>query len=182
MRVAAGIDIETTGLSQEDGHRMVEVGIRLYNFDNGEFIVKFVQRLNPQRPIDPKAQAVHGISFEDVADCMTWEEYAPRFVKIMSKVDVLIAHNGESFDLPFINGELIRVGQPVLFQPLIDTMLKARWATPMGKYPNLGELCFACGVDYDPSKAHGADYDIDVMCQCYFKYKDYFGDVNVVPR
>jgi len=34
-------------------------------------------RLNPGRPIEPGAQAIHGISYEEVADCPTLAEIAP---------------------------------------------------------------------------------------------------------
>lgn len=51
-------------------------------------------------------------------------------------------------------------------------MVQGRWATPMGKYPSLKELCFACDVPYDPEKAHGAEYDVDMMMQSFlFGYK-----------
>lgn len=179
--IAAGIDIETTGLSAADGHRIIEIGVRLYNYHTGQFKGKFVQRINPMRPIDQKAQEVHGISFEELAGEPTWEEIAPKLSAVMSKVQVIIAHNGIYFDLPFINFELMRVGLPIIELPVIDTMMTARWATCSGKNPNLGELCFACDVPYDPDQAHGADYDIDVMCQCFFKYKSHFiGAINNV--
>ncbi|KCY89039.1 hypothetical protein J831_3542, partial [Acinetobacter baumannii 25691_8] len=29
-------------------------------------------------------------------------------------------------------------------------------------------LCFALNIDYDPNAAHAADYDVDVMMQCFF--------------
>lgn len=38
----------------------------------------------------------------------------------------------------------------------------------MGKVPNLGELCFACGVYYDREKAHAAEYDVAVMLESFF--------------
>ncbi|MPS48502.1 3'-5' exonuclease [Methylobacillus sp.] len=168
--IFAGIDLETTGLSQTDGHRIVEFGALLYQFKDGvvTYIGKLIERINPQRPIDPKAQAVHGISFEDVANCPIIDELAPKIARVLNKADVHIAHNGESFDMPFLHGEMLRLGIVLDRKPLVDTMVQGRWATPMGKYPNLGELCFACGVDYDPSKAHGAEYDIQVMMDSFF--------------
>lgn len=168
MNVVAGIDIETTGLKQAEGHRMVEFGVLLYDLDTQKFLGKYVQRLNPQRPIDPKAQAVHGISFEDVANMPTLEEVAPKIIKVLNTAGVHVAHNGKEFDMPFIRNELIRIGYDLEIRPLVDTMMQARWATAIGKNPNLGELCFACGVDYDPSKAHGAEYDIQVMMDSFF--------------
>ena len=178
--IVAGIDIETTGLSQPDGHRIVEFAALLYDLETERKLGQYVQRINPQRPIDPAAQAVHHISFDDVAHCPVWDEVAPKISKLLAKCDVLVAHNGQGFDVPFITNELTRVGALVTAKPLVDTMLQARWATPNGKYPNLGELCFACDVPYDTTKAHGAEYDVEVMMQSFFKaYKGGFYDLGI---
>jgi DNA polymerase-3 subunit epsilon len=168
MTVFVGIDIETTGLKQQDGHRIIEFGAVLYDLESKRMLGKYIQRINPQRPIDPKAQAVHGISFEDVANMPTLEEVAPMIIKVMNAGQFHVAHNGEGFDLPFIRNELLRIGFDLEIRPLVDTMLQARWATCSGKSPNLGELCFATGVDYDASLAHGAEYDIQVMTESFF--------------
>lgn len=172
MKIWAGYDIETTGLSQPDGHRIIEVGIAIYAESEpgyAELKGEYVQRINPQRPIDPKAQDVHGISFADVEKCPLWHDGpAAKVQSLLSRVHGIVAHNGESFDMPFTNGELTRVGLPEIKTPLVDTMLESRWATPMGKYPSLKELCFATEVDYDPEQAHGALYDVHVMMQAFF--------------
>jgi DNA polymerase-3 subunit epsilon len=168
MIIVGGLDLETTGLEQSAGHRIIEIAILLYNLETTAFLGKFVQRINPMRPIDPAAQAVHGITFDQLAAEPVWEVVAPRVSQILSKIQYGIAHNGLTFDFPFLAAELMRVGVTVpVFEP-IDTMAEARWATPLGKNPNLRELCFACGVEYDPTKAHAAEYDVEVMMQSYF--------------
>jgi DNA polymerase-3 subunit epsilon len=168
MNIITGLDIETTGLSQEKGHRIIEIAVVLYDATTQKEIGKFVRRINPERSIDPAAQAVHGISFEDLSGCPKWEEVAPQFVKILEKSALLVAHNGKGFDLPFIEGELKRVGLTFPSTPNFDTMVEGRWATFMGKLPSLKELCFATGIEYDPSKAHGAEYDVKVMMDAFF--------------
>ena len=168
MNIVVGIDIETTGLFQNQGHRMVEFGAILYDLDTKKVLGKYVQRINPQRPIDPKAQAVHGISFEDVANMPTLEEVAPMIVRVLNGGNLHVAHNGKDFDMPFIRNELIRIGVDLEHRPLVDTMRQGKWATAMGKNPNLGELCFATGTNYDTSLAHGAEYDISCMMGCFF--------------
>lgn len=170
--IIGGLDLETTGLEQEKGHRIIELALLLYSYDvvakRHAFKGKYVQRINPQRSIDPGAFAVHGISFEDVSMCPTLEAVAPNVVKLMNACDVIVAHNGNGFDLPFLAAELMRIGSPIPDVESVDTMVQARWANPMGKLPNLGEFCFACGVDYDKSKAHAAEYDVEVMMQGFF--------------
>lgn len=169
MQLVAGIDIETTGLEYANGHRIIEVAAGLYDLQTGQHKGNWVQRINPQRPIDAKAQAVHGITFEEVANCQPFEAHAPTLARIMRGAVLLVAHNGEHFDFPFISHELTRVGVAVPDTPKLDTMLQGRWATPFGKSPNLGELCFACDVPYDPTQAHAAGYDVQVMMACFFK-------------
>lgn len=168
----AGLDTETTGISFEKGHRIMEIAMSIYDFDpitnESKHKGAFTQRINPQRPVDPGAQAVHGISYEEVAMCPIWEDIAPKVVKIMGATKIIVAHNGDSFDLPFITHELLRVGCAIANIQSVDTMLQSRWATPSGKYPSLKELCFACNVEYDPKKAHSALYDVNVMMQCFF--------------
>jgi DNA polymerase-3 subunit epsilon len=121
------------------------------------------------RGIDPGAEAVHGISSDMLIGEPTWEVVGPKLGKLLSRCNVIVAHNGEGFDLPFAFAELARIGEPV---PngirVVDTMLQGRWATPDGALPNLRRLCWACDVEYDKSKAHAATYDVDVMLQCFF--------------
>jgi DNA polymerase-3 subunit epsilon len=163
-----GIDMETTGLEFAEGHRIVEFAVGAYD-EHGERVGGFVKRYNPQRPIDPKASAVHGIAFEAVADCGTFDTDALRISTLLNKADAIIAHNGQDFDLPFLNHELLLLGVPIVRAPLVDTMVQGRWATPTGKVPTLGELCFATGISYDTEKAHAADYDVAVMMAAFFK-------------
>jgi len=162
-----GVDVETTGLKQEDGHRIIEIALLTYDLETEELVDQWIQRINPQRPIDAKAQEVHGISFSDVSACPTWEDLAEEISKRMSVADLLVAHNMD-FDGPFIGLELARVGAPVPDVNSLCTMANARWACPDGKNPKLGELCWALGIEYDTAKAHGAKYDVSVMMACFF--------------
>jgi DNA polymerase-3 subunit epsilon len=171
-RIVGGFDIESTGLDQTKGHRIIEAALKLYDLDTRDPIGKFVQRINPERAIDPDAQAVHGIKFEDLISCPTWDVIGPKLGLLMSKCDYMVVHNGEGFDIPFVFRELMRIGAPTPKVRLIDTMLQGRWATPDGAVPNLGALCFACGVPYDPEAAHAADYDVDRMMDCFFSQFD----------
>ena len=170
MKRITGLDTETTGLKQEEGHRIIEIAMLTYDFDTRKLVDKFVTRINPQRPIDPGAQAVHGISFSELTECLIWTDVAQAIADYMAKSDLLVAHNA-GFDMPFIANELLRVGIDVPDVDVFDT-IDSRWATPFGKKPNLGELCFALDVPYDKSAAHAAEYDVDVMMQAFFKGVD----------
>lgn len=170
--IIMGYDSETTGFSQPDGHRFVEVCFRGYDLATRDCKISYKQRINPMRTIPAASYNVHGISAADVAGMPTWEVAAPKVIEVINQADILVAHNGDEFDAPFFRGEFKRVGLVMPEKPQIDTMKGARWATPNGKLPNLGELTFACDVEYDEKKAHGAEYDVDVMMQAFFKAYD----------
>jgi len=172
MIVVGGLDLETTGLEQEKGHRIIEAALVLYSLEDKRRLGDYTVRINPGRSIDPAAQAVHGIGIEDLVGCPTWEEVAPKLSMLLGKCNYVVAHNGEGFDAPFVVREFIRAGVSVPPINLVDTMLQGRWATPDGAVPNLGAMCFACGVDYDKTKAHAALYDVERMMECFFSQVD----------
>ncbi|MDP9155330.1 MAG: 3'-5' exonuclease [Pseudomonadota bacterium] len=183
MTIIVGLDLETTGLDQSAGHRIIEVAAVLHDLETTAFLGKYVQRINPQRPIDADAQRVHGITFDMLAAEPTWEQVAAKVHRILTAARYMGGHNVRGFDWPFLTGEFQRIGMSVPDLELIDTMEEGRWATPLGKLPNLGELCFATGVAYDPTQAHGAEYDITVNMQAYFTARamGFFGPQIVQP-
>jgi DNA polymerase-3 subunit epsilon len=163
-----GLDTETTGLEQSKGHKIIEIAMLTYELETQELVDRFVMRFDPERAIDPGAQAAHGISYTELVGEPKWEDKAEEIAKRMSTADLLVAHN-MGFDGPFLAAEFLRVGIEVPDVHSLCTMENARWACPDGKLPRLGELCFALNVPYDPAKAHGADYDTTVTMDCFFR-------------
>lgn len=165
-------DLETTGLKQESGHRIIEVSLHVWRYNTLTGACRkagaYNQRINPMRDIDPAAQAVHGISLADLRGCPEWEDVAGKINKILAHSHIFVAHNA-AFDAPFLALELIRVGYSAPKIEVFCTMENGRKATAMGKAPNLGELCWALEVDYDPDAAHAADYDVEVLTECYWR-------------
>lgn len=169
MTLVAGLDLETTGLDPAE-HRIIEVYVGVWDLEAKSLIRDFSQRIDPQRSILADASRVHHIFASDLIGCPVWDAtLAHRVRTLLDMADVIIGHNGEEFDIPFLNKEFERVGAPPLLHPCIDTMKQGRHATPTGKVPNLGELCFAYDVDYEPEKAHAADYDVHRMMECFFR-------------
>jgi DNA polymerase-3 subunit epsilon len=175
--IIAASDIETTGLIGDDGtpgdHRIVEVYVGRYDLATRAKVDGKLWRIDPQRSIAPAAQAVHKISIEDLRGCPIWKDVAADIRSWLDAADLIVGHNWDGFDAPFIDGELIRVGLPKLTVPTFDTMIEGRWSTPTGLIPNLGALCWACDVAYDTSKAHRGDYDCEVMMESFFKGVDW---------
>lgn len=167
MRIM-GLDTETSGLEQERGHRIIEIALLTYDMETQKLVDRFVMRFDPERSIDPGAERAHGISYSDLIGEPKWVNHAEEVAKRMAAADLLVAHN-MGFDGPFLAAEFLRVGIEVPDVHSLCTMENARWACPDGKLPRLGELAFSLGVPYDPSLAHAAEYDVQVMMDCFFK-------------
>jgi DNA polymerase-3 subunit epsilon len=164
----AGIDIETTGLDVDADHKIIEIAVLTYDWHSRTLEDAYVQRVDPDRSIQAAAQAVHGIAYDELVGQPKWPDVAGTVHAKLAAIKLGVIHNA-GFDIPFIGTELTRAGMTLPSMQVFCTMESARWACADGKYPKLGELCFALGVPYDPSKAHGADYDVRVMMECFFR-------------
>lgn len=99
-------DIESTGLNIATD-RIVEISA-VKVMPNGDEHVK-TRRLNPTIPISPEAQAIHGISNEDVKDCPTFKEIAKSLAQWMTGCDIA-GYNSIKFDIPLLAEEFLRAG------------------------------------------------------------------------
>lgn len=68
-RIVRVIDFETTGLPEDEGAEIIEVGYVDVDLNTRDF-VGFNNRsfFRPKRPITPKTMAIHHITNEDVMD------------------------------------------------------------------------------------------------------------------
>ena len=105
-------DIESTGLNIASDSIIELCFVKI--LPGGEQKVK-TWRVKPwdyerqyQRPISPSAQAVHGISAEDLIDCPTFYEIADEVVQWLEGSD-LAGFNSAKFDLPMLAEEIERV-------------------------------------------------------------------------
>lgn len=160
------LDTETTGIGFDNGHRIIEVAAIVIDTDTRKAVAKFEERINPGRSIDPKAQLVHGIDSSMLVGKPDFKSIVRKLTSVITLSDLIIAHNLQ-FDAEFLLGEYGLASETFPDIPGFDTMKEFRWATPMGKLPNLKELCFACDVEYDITKAHAALYDCIVLGKCF---------------
>lgn len=70
-------------------------------------------RIRPTVPIHPAAQAVHGITAEELQSCPTFEAYADEIVKVFTAADVVVGYN-IAFDIDMLQAEYARLGRPLL--------------------------------------------------------------------
>ena len=99
-------DVETTGLSPQQGHRIIEIGaVRL---TGGEIVDEFQSLIDAGVPIAPQAQAVHGISRTMLRGQPRPEEVLPEFHNFIGR-STLVAHNAP-FDTRFLRAEFASLG------------------------------------------------------------------------
>jgi len=91
-------DLETTDKDVEVCE-VVEIGaVRVVG---GEIVDRFHTLVQPYRPITPGATKVHGYTDADVRAARSFAEVWPEFRAFLGD-DVLIAHNGQHFDIPVL--------------------------------------------------------------------------------
>src|SRR5436190_23990972 len=100
------LDTETTGLSHEAGHRIIEIGcVELINRElTGNH---FHYYINPKRSVDEGAFRVHGISTEFLQDKPLLSEIAIAFIDFVKDAELII-HNA-AFDVGFLNAEFAKL-------------------------------------------------------------------------
>src|SRR3989338_3380295 len=94
------LDTETTGISVEAGHRVIEIGC-LELIDRKLTKKHFHCYVNPEREIEAGALAVHGISNEFLNDKPLFKNIVNDLMDFISGAELII-HNAP-FDIGFIN-------------------------------------------------------------------------------
>ena len=162
------LDTETTGISVQEGHRIVEIGcIELENQIPTK--KKFHCYLNPERKVSEKAFEVHGYTDEFLAKQKKFKEVVDDFLKFV-KDKTLIIHNAE-FDLSHLNNELMILGQKKLSNPIVDTLVLARNKFP-GSVVSLDGLCKRFRIDNSKRIQHTALIDCDLLSKVYINLID----------
>ena len=160
------LDTETTGLSADNGDRVIEIGCaemlaRKPTGNNRHFY------LNPGRDSHPDALRVHGITTEFLRDKPQFSAVADDLLEYLQGAEVII-HNAP-FDVGFLNKELELLGRAPLkttVGSVIDTMLMAKEMYP-GKRNSLDALCDRLGVDNSGRTLHGALLDAELLADVY---------------
>lgn len=162
------MDTETTGLDPATGERIVEIGaLELVNLvPTGRY---YHQYINPGKPMPAEAQAVHGISDEDLADKPDFAAVGQAFLDFIEG-GILVIHNAP-FDVKFLNAELKRAGMRTLaLGDVVDTLQIARKRFP-GAQNSLDGLCRRFGIDTSRRVKHGALLDSEILADVYLELK-----------
>ena len=160
------LDTETTGLSADNGDRVIEIGcVELLNRkltgNNKHFY------LNPGRDSHEEALKVHGITTEFLKDKPKFAAVADDLLEYLQDAEIII-HNA-AFDVGFLNKELELIGRPPFKEfvaSVIDTLVMAKEMFP-GKRNSLNALCDRLGVDNSGRTLHGALLDAELLADVY---------------
>jgi DNA polymerase-3 subunit epsilon len=160
------LDTETTGLDPAEGHRVIEIGcVELVDhFPTGK---TFQAYLNPERPVPPDSQRVHGLTDTFLADKPIFANIVDALFTFLDAAPLVIHNAG--FDLKFLNSELHRLSRPPIpYARAVDTIEIAKAKIPGARY-SLDELCRRFGVDLSARTKHGALLDAELTAQIYLE-------------
>src|SRR5213075_2729643 len=143
-------DVETCGVVEIGAARVI----------NGEIVDRFHTMVNPYKPISARATEVHGYTDADVAPAPPFAEVFPRFRAFVGD-DVLIAHNGQHFDIPVMKRLAGEDGVKGL--AFYDTLLLARSLSR--DRATQEDIAHRFGIDC--GRAHHALDDAVTLAQVY---------------
>ena len=137
------IDTETTGLAPSRGDEIIAIAaVRIVN---GRILHQevFDCLVDPRRPIEDSARAVHGLSHEMLRGMPVIEEVLPRFQQFVEDT-VIVGHN-VAFDMRFF--ELKQAATGIRFDnPVLDTMLLASIVHPQQQDNSLEGIAARFGI------------------------------------
>ena len=160
------LDTETTGLSAENGDRIIELGcVELFNrkLTGNDLHIYF----NPERESHEDALKVHGLTTDFLRDKPKFATLANDIIDYLRDAELII-HNA-AFDVGFLDKELELAGLPPLrsfVQEVTDTLAMAKLVYP-GKRNSLDALCDRFGVDRSNRTFHGAKLDAQLLADVY---------------
>ncbi len=118
----AFVDVETTGLRSDWGHRICEIAI--LRSRGGQVLETYNSLVNPQRAVDPGAYRVHRIPPQALDAAPPFAEIAEPVARLFEGA-VIVAHNAP-FDLGFLAAEWRRLRWPPWSGQVVDTLALAR--------------------------------------------------------
>ena len=160
------LDTETTGLSAENGDRIIELGcVELFSrkLTGNDLHIYF----NPERESHEDALKVHGLTSDFLRDKPKFATLANDIVEYLRDAELII-HNA-AFDVGFLNKEFELAGLPPLRSfvgDVTDTLALAKTVYP-GKRNSLDALCDRFGVDRSNRTFHGAKLDAQLLADVY---------------
>lgn len=157
-------DTETTGI-RPASDEIIELAA--YDPDRDR---TFDELINPGCPIPAEATAVHKITDEMVAEKPSFAEVGQRFIEWCDGDVILVAHNNDKFDLPFLKASFERHGLDMPQWRFFDTLKWSRRYRPDLPRHALQVLREVYGVE--ANNAHRALDDVKVLYDVFSQMVD----------
>lgn len=165
-------DLETTG-GNHLSDKIIEIGLvkikELRIVEEKSFLIK------PEVHIPEFIQKLTSIKDSDVNDAPLIENVIDEILEFMGD-SILVAHN-TSFDVPFFNSVLKRLGRPELNNKSICTYLMTKYMIPNLLSSNLNYMSKIFNLKHQ--KAHRALDDALASAELLLKYLSIFIDKNI---
>ena len=158
------LDTETTGLSFNEGHKIVEIAcIETKDLIPTDKI--FHKLINPRRDMPESAFKIHGFTKEFLSNKETFDQIAEDLLNFIKGKKIII-HNA-NFDLGFLNGELSAIKKELINKVnVIDSLEVARNKFP-GTSNSLDALCRRFNIDLSRRTKHNALLDCELLREVY---------------
>ena len=166
-------DTETTGLSSQNS-RIIEIAA--YDACSDK---TFVSLICPGCSIPKECTAISNITDEMVKDAPPFSEVGKQFAQFCEGDVVLIAHNNDAFDRPFLEAEFARNALPLPNWAYIDSLKWVRKYRPDLPRHSLQHLREYLGIA--ANQAHRALDDVIILHKVFLEFIDDL-DLETVMR
>jgi DNA polymerase-3 subunit epsilon len=158
------LDTETTGLSIQEDHRIVEIAC-IETKDLIPTKKTFHELINPERKVEEDALKIHGHTNEMLKEKKKFRDIANEFLQFIEGKKLII-HNA-SFDISFLNHELKKINKKTLnIKNVVDSLEIARAKYP-GVSNSLDNLCKRFNIDLSKRIKHNALLDCELLREVY---------------
>ncbi len=150
-------DLETTGFSRQKD-RIIEIGA--IKVSKGRIVGRFSEFANPGKLVTSRITDLTGITNKMLAPAAPESDVVRQFIEWGQGYDVLIGHNINAFDIPFLKQACRRADVQFPFGYSMDTLVLARdylTELPNHKQPTLAKHY---GIRYE---AHRAINDAEAL-------------------
>ena len=165
-------DLETTGGNHQTD-KIIEIGI--VRVENMKICEQKGMLIQPEIRIPDFIQKLTSISQDDVKNAPKIEEVIDEILALMDD-HILVAHN-TSFDIPFFNSVLRRLGREELKNPALCTNLMTKYLIPNLMNSNLNYMSKIFNIKHN--KAHRALDDARATAELLINYLNIFIDKKV---
>lgn len=167
-------DVETTGLSANDGDRIIEIAAM--KIRDSKVIDKFYSLINPKRSIPSAATRVNNITDDMVANAPYAADVLPQMITFIG--GGCVAGHNVRFDLGFLCYELALASRRLNDStPAVDTLKMARELLPYLSNHRLAYLARSLGVQV--SETHRAMADVELTVQVLIRMIEMANDQKI---